>query len=167
MFDAPAVGFHFSVVFELPQIPADMRYQEVSGLTSSAEFETLAEGGENRFQHQLPVRLSHSDITLKRAAPLGSPVAHWARQALEKFEFKPANVMISLLNEQHIPLRNWYVVGATPKRFDISGFNAMQSELVTETLVLTCQYVTYTDPLSLALDAAGAAAGAISGSVSL
>lgn len=161
MFDTPPVGFHFVVVFELPQIPADMRFQEVSGLSASAEFEMLAEGGENRFQHKLPTRLNHGDITLKRGAPMGSPVAHWARQALEKFEFKPANVMISLLNESHIPLYNWYVVGAVPKRLDVSGFNAMRSEIVIETLVLTCQYVTYADPLSLALDAAGALTGSV------
>lgn len=162
MFAPPAAGFHFLVVFELPQFPTDIRFQEVSGLSVSAEFESLAEGGENRFVHQLPVKLNYGDITLKRGAPLGSGVSWWARKALEDFEFQPANVLISLLNEKHLPLYNWYVVNAIPKRLEITGLNAMQSELAIETLVLTYHYFTYADPVSLALDAAAALSGGVS-----
>ena len=165
MFEYPQPGFHFSVVFELPQFPSDIRFQEVSGLSVSTEFEALPEGGENRFTHQLPVRLNYGDITLKRGTPLGSGVSYWARKALEDFEFQPANVMISLLNDKHIPLYNWYVVNAIPKRLEISGFNAMRSEIVIETLVLTYNYFTYADPISLALDAAAALGGSISASI--
>lgn len=167
MFTFPQPGFHFSVVFELPQLPTDIRFQEVSGLTVNTEFDTLNEGGENRFAHQLPTRLNYGDITLRRGAPVGSGVSYWARKALEDFEFKPANVMISLLNEEHLPICNWYVINAIPKRLEISGFNAMRSEVVIETLVLAYHYFTYTDPIALALDAAGAVAGAISGSASV
>jgi phage tail-like protein len=165
MFDTPPVGFHFLVVFELPQLPTDIRFQEVSGLSVSAEFEALAEGGENRFTHQLPTRLNYGDITLKRGTPLGSGVSWWARKALEDFEFKPVNVLISLLNDQHIPLYNWYVVNAIPKRLEVTGLNAMQSEIAIETLVLTYHYFTYADPISLALDAAAALSGAVSISI--
>jgi phage tail-like protein len=162
MFDAPLPGYHFSVIFELPQFPSDIRYQEVSGLTVSAEFESLSEGGENRFTHQLPTRLNYGDLTLKRAAPVGSGVSWWARQALEKFEFKPANLLISLLTKEHLPICNWYVVNAIPKRLDIGTFNAMQSEIVTETLVLSYHYFTYVDPVSAALDAASALSASVS-----
>jgi len=161
MFDYPPVGFHFSVVFELPQFSSDIRFQEVSGLSTSAEFESLAEGGENRFSHQLPVKLNYGDLTLKRGAPLGSGVSWWARKALEDFEFQPTNLLISLLNEQHEPIYNWYVVHAIPKRLEVSGLNAMQSGIAIETLVLTYQYLRYSDPLSLQLDAAAAVAGAV------
>jgi phage tail-like protein len=162
MFDNPPVGFHFLVVFELPQFPTDIRFQEVSGLSVSAEFEALSEGGENRFTHQLPVKLSYGDITLKRGTPLGSGVSWWARKALEDFEFSPVNVLISLLNDQHIPLYNWYVVNAIPKRLEVTGLNAMQSEIAIETLVLTYHYFTYADPVSRALDAAAALSGGVS-----
>lgn len=165
MFAAPQPGFHFSVVFELPQFPSDIRFQEVSGLSVSTEFEALSEGGENRFTHQLPAKLNYGDITLKRGTPLGSGVSYWARKALEDFEYKPANVMISLLNEQHIPLYNWYVVNAIPKRLEISDFSAMRSEIVIETLVLAYHYFTYADPVSLALDAAAALSGSVSVSI--
>ncbi|MDQ2088745.1 phage tail protein [Marimonas arenosa] len=165
MFAPPPAAFHFSVVFELPQFPSDIRFKEVSGLSVSTEFESVSEGGENRFTHQLPTRLNYGDLTLRRGAPLGSGVSYWARKALEEFSFKPANLLISLLNEKHLPIWNWYVVGAVPKQLEMSSFDAMQSEIVIETLVLSYQYFTYADPVSAALDAAGAISGSVSVSV--
>lgn len=162
-FDYPQPGFHFSVVFELfPQFPNDIRFQSVTGLTVSTQFQSWAEGGENRFAHQLPTSLQFSELVLKRGKFLGSGVLHWARQAVEKFEFKPTNLMISLLNEDHLPIYNWYVVNAVPKRLEISGINAMSGEIVVETLALNYQYFKYYDPASLALDAAASLSASIS-----
>jgi phage tail-like protein len=163
MFDYPQPGFHFSVIFELfPQFPNDIRFQEISGLSVDTEFEALAEGGENRFSHQLPTKTSYRDLQLKRGKFLGSGVLHWAREAIEEFNYKPTNLMISLLNEQHIPIYNWYVINAVPKSLDISGINAMTSEIVVESLTLKYQYFKYYDPVSVALDAAGSISGSVS-----
>lgn len=166
-FEYPQVGFHFAVLFELfPQFPNDIRFQEVTGLTVSTEFEPYEEGGENRFVHQLPKKLQFGELTLKRGKFLGSGVLHWARQAVENFEYKPTNLMISLLNEDHLPLYNWYVVNAVPKRLEISGFNAMNNEIAVETLALNYQYFKYYDPASIALDAAASLTGSVSVDVS-
>lgn len=155
--DYPQPGFHFLVVFELfPQFPNDVRFQEVSGLNVSTEFEPWPEGGENRFTHQLPKSLQFTELVLKRGKFLGSGVLQWARKALEGFEFKPTNLMISLLDDQHLPIYNWYVVNAVPKRLEISGINAMSNEILVETLTLHYQYFKYYDPASMALDAAAA-----------
>jgi len=60
--DYPQPGFHFLVVFELlPQFPNDVRFQEVTGLTVSTEFEAWPEGGENRFA-QPGARLLPADL---------------------------------------------------------------------------------------------------------
>lgn len=159
----PHPGFHFLVVFELlPQFPNDMRFQEVSGLTVSTEFEAWPEGGENRFQHQLPKSLSFGELVLKRGKFMGSGVLHWARQAMEQFQFKPTNVLISLLDDEHLPIYNWYVVNAIPKRLEISGINAANNEILVETLALQYQYFKYYDPASLALDAAAALTASVS-----
>jgi phage tail-like protein len=161
-FEYPQPGFHFSVVFELfPQFPNDIQFQEVSGLTVSTEFQEWPEGGENRFTHQLPTKLQYGELVLKRGKFLGSGVLHWAKQAMEGFEYKPTNVMISLLNSDHLPLYNWYVINAIPKRLEVSGFNAMNSELVIETLALNYQYFKYYDPASIALDAAAELADSV------
>jgi phage tail-like protein len=165
-FEYPQPGFHFAVIFELfPQFPNDIRFQSVSGLTVSTQFQAWPEGGENRFSHQLPTRLQFSELVLKRGKFLGSGVLHWAKKAFEDFEFKPTNLMISLLNEQHLPLYNWYVVNAIPKRLEISGVDAMTNELVVETLALEYQYFKYYDPASIALDAAASLAGSVSISI--
>ncbi|ETX04321.1 phage tail protein [Candidatus Entotheonella palauensis] len=145
-FEYPHPGFHFLVLFELfPQFPNDIRFQEVSGLAVSTKFQPWTEGGENRFTHQLPVGLQFNDVVLKRGRLPGSGILNWARQAVEHFEFKPTNLMISLLNETHLPIYNWYVVNAVPKRLEISGINAMTNEVVVETLTLTYQYFKYYD----------------------
>src|SRR5215510_10613198 len=160
--DYPQPGFHFQVVFELfPPSVNDMRFQEVSGLTVSTEFESWPEGGENRFSHQLPKNLQFGELVLKRGKFMGSGILHWARKAMEQFQYKPTNLMLSLLDDNHLPIYNWYVVNAIPKRLEISGINAANNEILVETLALTYQYFKYYDPASLALDAAAALSGSI------
>jgi phage tail-like protein len=158
----PAVGFHFLVVFELfPQLPYDLKFQEVSGLNVTMETEPFKEGGENRFIHQLPVRTSYTDLVLKRGVFLGSGLLDWFKDAMQDYQFKPVNVMISLLNDDHLPLFNWYVINAIPKKLEISGFNAERSELVIQTMTLGYQYFKYYDPASAALDIVGSLAGSV------
>ncbi|CAL1517147.1 phage tail protein [Chitinophaga sp. MM2321] len=170
--DYPQTGFHFTVAFELfPQMPNDFRFQEVSGLTVNIEAEPYKEGGENRFIHQLPVRTNYNELVLKRGKFMGSGILQWCKNAIENFEFKPTNILISLLNEQHLPLYNWYVINAIPKRLEIGAFNAERSEVVIETMALNYQYFKYYDPATAAMDLAaglqGAISGALSGSVSV
>jgi phage tail-like protein len=166
-FEYPQVGFHFMVLFEiLPQFPNDVRFSEVSGLSVEVEMETKAEGGEHRFAHNLPVRTKYGDVTLKRGKFLGSGILHWCHTAIDEFKFKPSNVMISLMNADHVPLYNWYLINAIPKRLEVSGFNAQNNEIVVETLVLSYQYFKYYDPVSVALELASGIAGSVSGSLS-
>jgi phage tail-like protein len=164
----PQTGWHFLVAFELfPQLPYDLRFQEVSGLTATMETEPYKEGGENRFTHQLPVRTSYSELVLKRGKFLGSGILSWCTNTIENFEIKPTNILISLLTDDHLPLYNWYVINAVPKRLEVSGFSAEKSEVVIETLALSYQYFKYYDPANAALGLAGDLTGAISGSISL
>lgn len=161
-FDTPQPGFHFLVLFEiLPQFPQDVQFQEVSGLSVDIEMDTRVEGGEHRFVHQLPLRTKFTDVTLKRGKFLGSGVLHWCRQAIEEFTFKPSNVLISLMDANHVPLYNWYLINAIPKKLDVSSFNAERSELVVETLTLTYQYFKYYDPVSIGLDLAASATASV------
>jgi len=137
----PPVGFHFLVKFELsPQVVDDTRFQEVSGLEAEMEMENFTEGGQNRFTWQLPKRTRYSDITLKRGMFIKSPLINWCRDALENFLFAPANLTISLLNEQHSPVMSWYVVSAIPKKWSVSGFNAQENSIVVESVTLSYRY---------------------------
>jgi phage tail-like protein len=140
-FEYPPVGFHFSVVFELfPQLPNDFRFQSVEGLTVDVETEDFKEGGENRFVHKLPTRTKYSDITLKRGMFLGSGIVLWCRNAIESFNFQPTNVIITLLNSDHIPIAAWYVVNAFPIAWSVSDFNAEENKVVVESIKLRYNY---------------------------
>lgn len=163
MFEYPPVGFHFLVVFELfPQLPNDAHFQEVSGLDVEIEMEAVKEGGQNRFTHQLPVRSRYSDIVLKRGLFIGSGIRLWCVNAIENFVFQPTNVLISLLNADHLPLQSWYVVNAIPKKWQVSNFNAEQNSIVVETLTLSYNYYN-----NVGVEGLISAAASISGGASI
>ena len=139
----PPVGFHFSVSFIFGGSPApepDTHFQSVSGLSVEYETEVIKEGGENRFEHKLPVRTKYTDLSLKRGLLLNSRVADWCIAAFRDREFAPADVLIQLLNEQHQPLKVWKVVQAWPKNWVISDFNAQENGIVVESLELSYRY---------------------------
>lgn len=163
MFEYPFVGFHFLVVFEIfPQVPNDFRFQEVTGFTSTVNLDTYNEGGENRFVHRLPGRTTYSDLVLKRGMTMVSGVTAWCLDAIENFNFQPTNMLISLLNADHLPVNSWYVTNAIPIKYDISGLNADQSQIVIESMTLRYEYFR-TLNLSAALTAGISAAGDLLG----
>ncbi len=171
MFEYPLTGFHFLVVFEIfPQLPNDVRFQEVTGLNITVNVDTYNEGGENRFVHRLPARTSYQDLVLKRGYTLASGVTAWCLDAVQNFNYQPTNLLISLLDENHLPVSSWYVVNAYPIKYDISGLNAENGQIVIESLTLRYEYFK-TLNLSSAVDAAvGAAAdllGVSSASISI
>lgn len=137
----PPIGFHFSV--EFPNISADSKdqlFQTVSGLTVDIDTEEIAEGGENRFKHKVPVRTKYPNLELKRGLLTNSKVISWIRDATENFKFKPTNIIVKLLNEKHEPLLTWNIVHAYPVKWSVSEFNAEESKLVIETLELNYNY---------------------------
>jgi phage tail-like protein len=140
MAEYPPVGFHFSVTFEISPLPVDFRFQEVTGLDVEMELESVAEGGQNRFMWQLPKRTRYQDITLKRGMLSGSGIVTWCKNAFENFEFLPCNVIISLLNEEHVPVQAWQVVNAIPKKWTVSSFNAEENSVVIESFTLSYQF---------------------------
>lgn len=140
----PPVGFHFGVEFtSLGKNDNDTRFQSVSGLSVEFETETFKEGGENRFEHVLPVRTKYPDLILKRGLlAKDSEVFAWCQKAFQQREFKLTNLLVTLLNEKHEPLKTWNVVNAWPKKWAVSDFNAEANAIVIETLELRYNYFT-------------------------
>lgn len=131
-----AVGFHFVVHFAFSNDAVDYRFQSMSGLSVEFTTETVVEGGENRFEHTLPVRTQYSNIVLTRALVTDSALVEWCRKAFEDREFSPTDVTISLLSPELEPLRTWQVSRAWPLKWQVSDFNAEENALVIETLEL-------------------------------
>ncbi len=135
----PLVGFHFSVIFELLPVLSmvDTRFQSVSGLKVTMETEPYTEGGQNQFKHNFPVRAGYQDLVLKRGLTTDlSSLSMWCTQAMENFIFHPANLVVSLLNENGNPVKAWYVSHAIPISYECSDFNAEESKIVIETITL-------------------------------
>ncbi|MBN1987648.1 MAG: phage tail protein [Prolixibacteraceae bacterium] len=134
----PPAGFHFKV--EFANLKSEFEFQSVSGLTVELTTEEIAEGGENRFKHKLPVRTSFPNLVLKRGLVTDSSLIKWCRDAVEDFNITPTDITISLLNQEHEPLMTWNVVHAYPLKWAVADFNAEESKLVVETIELAYSY---------------------------
>jgi phage tail-like protein len=134
----PPLGFHFKV--EFGNIKGEFQFQSVSGLSVELETEQIAEGGENRFKHKLPVRTKFPNLVLKRGVLVNSDLIKWCRKAVEEYDITPVNITISLLNEEHEPLMTWNVVHAYPVKWAVADFNAEESSIVIETIELAYNY---------------------------
>lgn len=138
----PPTSFHFLVNFVDLKLAPDVMFQAVSGLEVSMETEPYREGGENRFVHQLPVRSNFSKLTLKRGLFVHSQLINWCMDAFNNMEIKPVNLIVSLLNENHLPIMSWNVVNAYPVKWSMSELNAERNELAIESIELNYQYFT-------------------------
>ena len=139
----PPVSFHFKVEFPLISSGgAETGFQSVSGLSVEMETETFKEGGENRFEHRLPVRSKYPNLVLKRGMMTDSNVVKWCQDVFLNMIVQPTNVVVKLLNERGEPLRTWNVVNAYPLKWNVSDFKSDDNSVVIETLELSYQYFT-------------------------
>ena len=140
----PPVGFHFSVSFDPGMSPqnADGYFQSVSGLNIEVETEKLKEGGENRYEHTLPVRTKYPNLILKRGMLINSDLIKWCTDTFQTMEVSPIDLIVSLLNENHEPLKSWKVKHAWPVKWNVSDLNAEENKLVIETIELSYHYFT-------------------------
>lgn len=137
---APAVAFYFRVTFHGEPSISDTNFKEVSGLTVDMDVETVKEGGENNFTHQLPLRLKHNRLVLKRAlAKMDNDLEKWVKDNLENgfsIGFTPRNITITLLDSDGKPFSQWLCSNAYPAKWDLSVLDAEKNALVIETLEL-------------------------------
>ncbi|NTU52239.1 MAG: phage tail protein [Chlorobiaceae bacterium] len=140
----PPAGFHFRVVFSgIGKSDIDSRFQSVSGLNVELETESRKEGGENRYEHVLPVRAKYPVLVLKRGLVSDSGLlTEWCANAFQSLVVRPVDLTVTLLNENHEPLMTWSVRHAWPRKWSHSDLNAEQSALAIETFELQYHYFT-------------------------
>lgn len=133
------VAFYFNVEFKKGTYVTAIPFQEVSGLTVEMETEEIKEGGENGFSYQVPTRMKHGNLVLKRAL---APVKN---DFLEGLASRPLNgdaissltlfdITVNLLGENSDPLRSWLLTGAYPVKWDMVPFAANKNEIAVETM---------------------------------
>ncbi|KAF0195081.1 MAG: phage tail tube protein gp19 [Bacteroidetes bacterium] len=138
----PPWGFYYKVEFGISGNLSDVRFQSVSGLSVEYDYESFREGGENRFEHKLPVRTRYSDLILKRGMLTDSELINWFNRAFRDRQFEPSDISVILLNEKGEPLKTWKVTHAIPKKWMISDLISTENAVVIETLELTYRYFT-------------------------
>jgi phage tail-like protein len=145
----PPAGFHFKVEFigvEGMDSDTEHRFQEVGGLSFEVETEELKEGGENRFTYKLPKRVKYPNLTLKRGLLQGTAILDWFSSAMSTwftvpvYDFKPKDVMITLMDEAGQPAAIWNVVQAYPLKWSVSDFKASDNAIAVESMELAYQY---------------------------
>lgn len=138
----PPLGFRFGVLFftssGLPN-PLDILFQKVSGIGSTVETQPVNEGGQNLYTQALPKKIQYENLVLERGLLLASPVANDFDAAMSLFKFKPANVLVSLLDQSRLPLASWLFHKAYPVRWSIGDLDATANAVVIEHLALAYQ----------------------------
>jgi phage tail-like protein len=144
------VNFHFSVEFSTISADSiDVRFQSVSGLNTSFNTETVREGGENRFEHTIPIRTKAEALVLKRGIlkPENSKLTNWLKKAFneEVLEVIPT-VTIMLLGEDHKAIMKWTVNNVWPRSWKVGELNAERGEILIETLELNYNRLIFENP---------------------
>ena len=106
----PPPAFHFAVTFGSNAKDADGAFREVSGLGLDMDVETVVEGGQNAFVHQLPKAVKHPRLVLSRGiATMESRLLLWCQAVLEgglAQPIHPKQLHVFLLDEEGGPLRS-------------------------------------------------------------
>jgi phage tail-like protein len=146
----PPSGFYFTVqvlgsalaLAALTDI--DSSFQEVSGIEAKFETESVAEGGENRFVHQLPKPARYPNLVLKRGiVTMDSFLSVWVGQTVGSglaLPILPQNLLVTLLGSSGLPLVAWGFINAYPVRWQVAPLNAMDDKVLIESLELSYNY---------------------------
>ncbi len=122
----------------------DTAFQEVSGLESNMEVDAYNEGGENRFVHHLPTKMTHGNLQLKRGvAPITSPLVLLCKATLEgglSAVIERSDLLVSLLDEDKVPIRAWAVYDTFAVKWQVDGFTSTKNEVAIEQIELAYSY---------------------------
>jgi phage tail-like protein len=133
-------------------------FSECSGLDATLQVEDYNEGGENRFVHKFPTRMTYSNIVLKRGVSFLEDLWNW-HWAYVQGKGKRRDGIIILQNELHIPLKVWIFRSGLPLKWTGPTLNAAQSAAAIESLEIVHQGLELVSPGTAVQQAAEAIAG--------
>ncbi len=141
----PGVNFSFIVKLTSEAEGQAGMFSEVSGInTLDLDNEEVKVGGEHRFVHKLPGRISHANLVFKRGiVPIDATLATWCRTSLQDIgtNIKQRDLIVRLKNEQQTALMEWHVKDAWPVKWSIALASGPQTELVIEALEFAYAYL--------------------------
>ena len=125
---------------------ADGAFQEISGVEAKIELETIKEGGENRYAHQLPGVTTSPNLVLRRGyVTQPSFLSEWAAQTVGATLNQPVltqSLVVMLLGADRLPLVAWNFARAWPVRWVTGPFDSLKNEVLSEVLEFSYSTVT-------------------------
>lgn len=120
------IGCNFSVF--IAPIELKGNFFAVSGLGSEIEFEEYREGGNFTNPVFLPVGVKYSNIVLQRGTMSLEPLSVWFTSVMTGMHQRYPMV-ITMMNQEQVPVKIWTVMGAMPIRIDYSEMNALSGSV--------------------------------------
>ena len=122
-------------------------FSEVSGLGIEVEVIEYREGAHAEYTPmKMPGRVTYDDIVLKRGILAGDNEFFEWLHSIQLHKVERRNVTISLLNEDHEPVRVWKAKNAFPRRLEGPFLQASGNDVAIETLVLAHEGLTVETP---------------------
>ncbi|WP_062056390.1 phage tail protein [Aquimarina longa] len=135
----PYSAHRFGVYFLSPLFRFDAGFQSVNGLGFSYESETHAEGGISGYSHNLTNRGSYNNLTLSRGFTKDQGLYLWCEATHNTMQTMPANILVSLLDNQGLPIKNWLIFHAIPKSWSPGDLEASTSKIMVESVSFSYQ----------------------------
>lgn len=151
MIDTPLQNFRFIVALDpgiayLPPLQAALvalfpggAFSEVKGLGGELEVMAHAEGGNNDFVHQLPVRHSWSRIVLSRGVVREPGLWYWYTAGLTQSLGARRDGAIILLTPGGTPAMAWIFKGGLAAKWSGPELNGTGNAVAVETLEIAHQ----------------------------
>jgi len=135
----PPPQHRFGVFFFLGGLipnPLDIHFQKVSGLSTEVELQKVRSGGEKLVEYSLPQKVTHGNLVLERGMVIGSILNFQFDAAMSLFSFSSSNVLVTLFNENSIPIAGWLCHNAYPVKWSISDLDANSNGVMVDTMEL-------------------------------
>jgi phage tail-like protein len=133
------MGYRFQVTFLIGGLvpnPIDIAFKKVSGLSQSISTENYHQGGGNDESIKLPTKIEYDNLVLERGLVGVSPLSIEFTVSLSLFKFLTSNVIVTLLDEEGMPVNAWLLLKAYPVKWSVSDFDADSSAIVIDRMEL-------------------------------
>ena len=129
----PLPVFHFAVEWGGTRIG----FSEVSGLTQEAQAIEYRDGVSPEYcTIKMPGLREYSNVTLKRGIVAADNEFFSWLNTIKMNKVERRDIVVSLLNEEHIPVMIWKIHNAFPVKVEGPGLKASGNEVAVESIEL-------------------------------
>jgi phage tail-like protein len=126
----PSANFRFELQIEGISVGW---FAECGGLTIEREVTPHQEGGLNDYVHQLPGRIKHQSLTLKKGM-VGEELWQWLQEGMYDGKVKRTNVSVILYKTDRSVLRRWDLTDVYPSKWTGPTLKSDSRQISLETL---------------------------------